>query len=64
MKACDNHAIVVYICVYLTSFVGRSDCMTSSGIMVNGNNVRGRCCDMIEGTVQQAAAILALCNIV
>jgi hypothetical protein len=64
VKACDNHAIVVYIFVYLTSFVGRSDYMTSSCVMVNGDNVRGNCCDMIEGTVRRAAAILALCNII
>jgi len=40
--------------------------MTSSGIMVNGNYVQGSCRDVIEGTVQQAAAILAfrLCNII
>lgn len=66
MKACDNHAIVVYICVYLAPCVGRSDCMTSSGIMTNSNNVQGCCCDVIEGTVQQAPAMLALhlCNII
>jgi len=58
VKACDNHASVVYICVYLTSSFGRSDYMTSRGIMVNGNNnLQGRCCDVIEGTVQQAPAI-------
>jgi hypothetical protein len=66
VKACDYHASVVYFCAYLTSFVDGSDSMTSNGIMVNGNNAQGRCCGVIEGTVQQAPAILALhlCNII
>ena len=48
---------VLYICVCLTRFVGRSDCSVPTAIIVSGNNVEGCGCHPVQSTVQHVAVM-------